>query len=361
MTGLEPATSWSLTRCATNCATSRGPFFKGTANIGILFRKNKRRATYFSAAPDSSLRLGRCQGFLAGLQGRLEGRGGAEAPDGAADDGEGVQVFLQFFLGEAGIEAGQFGGEKVQAVAYAQRIVIAEEALGPAEEGEAGADFFLHHGGIRGRRLGDKADALAADRADAGVAGGRQDEGMAHAGGLGIGLESISESLHAEDEGGQRCRSPIDEDIRKDAVRTRAEPPFFVWFGQVPVEGVVRIVSVDAAVHPLHARFGKLHTREEEANPFRLGSGIQAAFPKRLPGLFHRHDGNREKVLEVGDDGADGLGAGQVHDDGAETGVLLERKHGKGPVEGVEVPGRNDEGDLGHMQGFNLCKDSENA
>ena len=38
MTGLEPATSWSLTRCATNCATSRGPFFKGTANIGILFR-----------------------------------------------------------------------------------------------------------------------------------------------------------------------------------------------------------------------------------------------------------------------------------------------------------------------------------
>ena len=49
MTGLEPATSWSLTRCATNCATSRGPFFKGTANIGILFRKCKRAATYFSA------------------------------------------------------------------------------------------------------------------------------------------------------------------------------------------------------------------------------------------------------------------------------------------------------------------------
>ena len=49
MTGLEPATSWSLTRCATNCATSRGPFFKGTANIGILFRKCKRTATYFSA------------------------------------------------------------------------------------------------------------------------------------------------------------------------------------------------------------------------------------------------------------------------------------------------------------------------
>ena len=48
MTGLEPATSWSLTRCATNCATSRGPFFKGTANIGILFRKNKRKTTYFS-------------------------------------------------------------------------------------------------------------------------------------------------------------------------------------------------------------------------------------------------------------------------------------------------------------------------
>ena len=49
MTGLEPATSWSLTRCATNCATSRGPFFKGIANIGILFRKCKRAATYFSA------------------------------------------------------------------------------------------------------------------------------------------------------------------------------------------------------------------------------------------------------------------------------------------------------------------------
>ena len=26
MTGLEPATSWSLTRCATNCATSRSAF-----------------------------------------------------------------------------------------------------------------------------------------------------------------------------------------------------------------------------------------------------------------------------------------------------------------------------------------------
>ena len=56
MTGLEPATSWSLTRCATNCATSRGPFFKGNANIGILFRKNKRRATYFSAGPRTGLR-----------------------------------------------------------------------------------------------------------------------------------------------------------------------------------------------------------------------------------------------------------------------------------------------------------------
>ena len=48
MTGLEPATSWSLTRCATNCATSRGPFFKGIANIGILFRKSKKVTTYFS-------------------------------------------------------------------------------------------------------------------------------------------------------------------------------------------------------------------------------------------------------------------------------------------------------------------------
>ena len=56
MTGLEPATSWSLTRCATNCATSRGPFFKGTANIGILFRKNKRRTTYFSAGPRTGSR-----------------------------------------------------------------------------------------------------------------------------------------------------------------------------------------------------------------------------------------------------------------------------------------------------------------
>ena len=44
----SPPARWSLTRCATNCATSRGPFFKGIANIGILFRKNKRRASYFS-------------------------------------------------------------------------------------------------------------------------------------------------------------------------------------------------------------------------------------------------------------------------------------------------------------------------
>ena len=65
MTGLEPATSWSLTRCATNCATSRGPFFKGTANIGILFRKNKRKATYFSAG---GVDRASCRAFRADLR-----------------------------------------------------------------------------------------------------------------------------------------------------------------------------------------------------------------------------------------------------------------------------------------------------
>ena len=43
MTGLEPATSWSLTRCATNCATSRRLERKCTAFflIGkIYFHKN---------------------------------------------------------------------------------------------------------------------------------------------------------------------------------------------------------------------------------------------------------------------------------------------------------------------------------
>ena len=70
MTGLEPATSWSLTRCATNCATSRGPFFKGTANIGILFRKNKRETTYFSAEGITAIRRGASKGLPAGPSGR---------------------------------------------------------------------------------------------------------------------------------------------------------------------------------------------------------------------------------------------------------------------------------------------------
>ena len=87
MTGLEPATSWSLTRCATNCATSRGPCFKGTANIGILFRKNKRRSTYFSDGLGSSLGQDGLKppawglsGSAGGLSGRTSGprrRGGA--------------------------------------------------------------------------------------------------------------------------------------------------------------------------------------------------------------------------------------------------------------------------------------------
>ena len=38
MTGLEPATSWSLTRCATNCATSRRMDRKGTT-----FSENNKR------------------------------------------------------------------------------------------------------------------------------------------------------------------------------------------------------------------------------------------------------------------------------------------------------------------------------
>ena len=50
MTGLEPATSWSLTRCATNCATSRGrqrsvDLF-GTANISTFQRHSKRRKVF---------------------------------------------------------------------------------------------------------------------------------------------------------------------------------------------------------------------------------------------------------------------------------------------------------------------------
>ena len=42
MTGLEPATSWSLTRCATNCATSRG---FGIAKVQFFYElANKNKA-----------------------------------------------------------------------------------------------------------------------------------------------------------------------------------------------------------------------------------------------------------------------------------------------------------------------------
>ena len=55
-------------------------------------------------------------------------------------------------------------------------------------------------------------------------------------------------------------------------------------------------------------------------------------------------------MLEIRHEGADGLGAGQVHDDGPEHGVFLEGKHGEGPVERVQVPGGDDKGDLGHKR-----------
>ena len=351
MTGLEPATSWSLTRCATNCATSRGPFVKGIANIGIVFRKSKDLFQRFLGG----------QRFLPRLQGGLEGRGGAEATDGAVDDGERAQVFLQFVGGEAGIEAGQFGGEQGEAVPHAQGVVVAEILFRPAEEGEAGADFLFHHGGVRGGCRGGVADALAAGGADAGLFRGREEDGVSHTGGLRIGLESIPEGFCAEDEGGDGRHSPIDEDVRENLVRAGAEAPFLVRFREVPMEDVIGVVAVDTAAHPLDAGLGEVHARGEEAHPFRVGGGVQAAFPEGLAGLFHRHDRDRETGFEIRRGGADGGGAGEVHDDGAEGGVLLEGKHREGPVEGVEVPGRNDEGDLSHRQRFNLCKDSKIA
>ena len=335
MTGLEPATSWSLTRCATNCATSRGPFFNGTANIGILFRKSKNLF----------------QRFLPGLQGGLQGGGGFHAADGSVHAGEGVQVLFQFVGGKTGLEAGELAGEQGEAVADAQRVVLAEVALGPAEEGEAGADFLFHHGRIGGGSGGGVADALEAGGADAGLLRGRKEDGVAHAGGVGIGLEGVPEGLRAKDEGREGRRSPVHEDVRKNALRTGLEAPFLVRLGEVPVEDVIGIVVVDAAAHALDAGLVEVHARGEEAHPFRIGGGIQTALPQGLPGEVHRHGGNREAVLEIGHEGADGLGAGQVHDDGAQAGVLLEGKHGKGPVERVQVPGGNDEGDLGHKRG----------
>ena len=321
----------------------RSPRSKGTANIGILFRKCKNLF----------------QRFLPGLQGGLQGGGGLHPADGAADDGEGAEVLLQFVRGVAGIQFGQLAGEEGEAVGNAERVVVAEILLRPAEEGEACADFLLEHSGVRGGRRGGVADALAADGADAGPLRGREDHGVAHACGLGIGLEGVPEGLRTEDEGGDGRRFPIDEDALEEAVRTGAEPPLLIRLRQVPMEGVIGAVTVDAAAHPLDAQLGKVHARGQEAHPYRVGGGIQAAFPEGPAGLFHRHDGDRETVLEIRHGGGDGLGAGEVHDDGAETGVLLEGEHGEGPVEGVEVPGRNDEGDLGHGQLFNHCKDSE--
>ena len=110
-------------------------------------------------------------------------------------------------------------------------------------------------------------------------------------------------------------------------------------------------MSVDASAHPLDARFVQVHAGHEEADPFRLGNDVQAAFPQGLSGLLHRHDGDREPVLEIRDDGMHGLGTGEVRDDGPEGAALLEGKHGKEPMQGVQVPGRNDEGNLSHKQG----------
>ena len=301
------------------------------------------------------------QTLLPGLEGRLEGGGGFHAADGAVDDGEGVQVFLQFFGGEAGIEAGQFAGEEGEAVADAERVVFAEEALRPAEKGQAGADFLFDQGWVGGRGGRRVADALAADGADAGILRGGENEGVAHAGGLGIGLENVAEGAGPEDEGGDGRRSPVHEDVREDTVGARPEPPFLVRLRQVPVKDIVLVVPVDAPAHPLDARFVQVRAGHEEAHPFRLGNGVQTAFPEGLSGLLHRHGGNRETVLEIRDDGPYGFGAGQVHDDGAEAAAFLEGEHGQGPVERVQVPGRYDESDLSHMQGIYPCKDSENA
>ena len=354
MTGLEPATSWSLTRCATNCATSRGPFFKRDCKYRYSIPKKQEKDHLFFGG-------GRRQGFLPGLQGRLEGRGGAEAADWAVDDGEGVQVFLQFVGGEAGIEAGQLAGEEGEAVADAQRIVFAEVALRPAEEGQAGTDFLFDQGGIGGRGGRGVVDAFPADGTDAGLLRGGEDDGVAHAGGFGIRFEGFPESAGTEDKGGKGRHSPVDENICKNAVRARPEPPLPVRFRQVPVEDVIGVVSVDAAAHALDARFVQVHAGREEAHPFRLGNDVQTAFPQGLPGLLHRHDGYREPVLEIRNDGTHGLGTGEVCDDDPEGAALLERKHGKEPVESIQVPGRNDERNLCHNKGFYPCKDSENA
>jgi len=174
---------------------------------------------------------------------------------------------------------------------------------------------------------------------------------MGHAGGLGIGLEGLPEGFRAEDEGGDGRGVTVHEDVREDAVRTGPKAPFPVRFGQVPMEDVIGVVVVDAAAHALDAHLVEVHARGEEAHPFRRGSGVQAAFPQGLSGQVHGHRGDRETVLEIRHEGADGLGAGEVHDDGAETGVFLECKHGEGPVERVQVPGGNDKGDLGHKRG----------
>jgi hypothetical protein len=147
---------------------------------------------------------------------------------------------------------------------------------------------------------------------------------MAHAGGLGIGLEGLPEGLRAEDEGRDWRGVTVHEDVRKNTVRAGSQAPLLVRFGQVPVEDVIGVMVVDAAAHALDAEFVEVHARRQEAHPFRLGGGIQAAFPHRLSLRVHRHDGNRKVVLEIRHDGADGLGAGKVHDDGAQAGVFLE-------------------------------------
>ena len=315
-------------------------------------------ATYFSGGGNSTVLWkasqrfggGRRKGFLSGLQGGLEGGGGLQAADGAVHAGEGVQVLFQFVRGETGIQAGELPGKQGEAVAHAQRVLLAEIALGPAVKGEAGADFLLHHGRVGGGSRSGVADALTASGTDAGLLRGREEEGMGHAGGLGIGREGLPEGLGPEDEGGDGRDVTVHKDVREDAVRTGFQTPFFVRFGQVPMEDVITVMIVDAAAHALDTDGVEVHARGQETDPFRLGGGVKAAFPQGLPGEVHRHHGKRETVLEIRLDGADGLGTGQVHDDGAEAGVFLEGKHGKGPVEGVQVPGGNDEGDLGHKR-----------
>ena len=46
VTGFEPATPWSQTRCATNCATPRERFFFNIARLSLALHNNTTRQLY---------------------------------------------------------------------------------------------------------------------------------------------------------------------------------------------------------------------------------------------------------------------------------------------------------------------------